>query len=189
MYIVGIAGGTCSGKSTLTNRLNDDLTLNGYKTDIVRMDAFFKNPPPNTIAPFTGVQYVDHNHPDSFRTEDFYAAVDAAVHSMADVLIIEGLLILYLERIRKMLDLKVFVDLRSDERLIRRIHRFQRDRGQSLEEISDRYLDTVRYRHDEFVEPTRWYADIVINGALDSHKGAEILLSYIKNSIKQGEMK
>jgi uridine kinase len=182
MYVIGITGGTCSGKTTLTSELNEKLQ-GSYKIKVLHMDGYFKSPPPNTIAPFTLREYVDHNHPDSFRTSDFYAAVDEALGSDADIVIIEGLLILHLDYIREKCDLKVFVDLRSDERLLRRIHRFQRDRGQSLDEIADRYLDTVRFRHDEFIEPTRWYADVVINGNLDRLKGAEVLYAYIESKV------
>lgn len=184
MYIIGITGGSCSGKTTLTQRLKDKLTADGYSVRDMHMDAFFKNPTPTSIAPFTGIEYPEHNHPDSFRMQEFYDAVDEASKGSEDVLIIEGLLILYLEQIRSKLDLKLFVDLRSDERLIRRVKRFQRDRGQTLEEISDRFLDTVRYRHDEFVEPTRWHADLVINGVFDLNNSVDILYNYVKGVVK-----
>ena len=184
MYVIGITGGSCSGKTTSTLRIAENLTAAGCTVNIIHMDRYFKNPTPNTIAPFTGVEYPEHNHPDSFKMQEFYDAVDEAVQGDEDVLIIEGLLILYLNYIREKLDLKIFVDLRSDERLIRRVQRFQRDRGQSLEEISDRFLDTVRYRHDEFVEPSRWHADLVINGVLDRNNGINIITDYVKGKVK-----
>lgn len=184
MYVIGITGGTCSGKTTLTQRLKDKLTEDGYSVRDMHMDTFFKNPTPTTIAPFTGIEYPEHNHPDSFRMQEFYDAFDEAIKGDQNVLIIEGLLILYLEQIRSKLDLKLFVDLRSDERLVRRIKRFQRDRGQTLEEISDRFLDTVRYRHDEFVEPSRWYADLVINGVFNFNNSVDILYNYVKGVVK-----
>lgn len=77
-----------------------------------------------------------------------------------DIVLIEGLFSLYFEQIRDKLDLKLFIDLKSDERIYRRIKRWMD--CQTLDEIALRYLDTVRYRHDEFIEPTRWYADLVI---------------------------
>ena len=75
-------------------------------------------------------------------------------------------------------DLKIFVDLMSDERLIRRVKRFMRDRGQTLDEVAVRYLDTVRYRHNEFVEPSRWHADLLFNGAAPLEKSCDIVLAY-----------
>lgn len=184
MYVIGITGGTCSGKTTLSQRLKDKLIANGYKVKDLHMDGYYKNPTPTVIAPFTGVEYQEHNHPDSFKIQEFYDAVDEAIKGDEDILIIEGLLILHLDYIREKLDLKLFVDLRSDERLVRRIKRFQKDRGQTLEEISDRFLDTVRYRHDEFVEPSRWHADIVVNGVFDLNNGVDILFDYIKSKVR-----
>jgi len=184
MYVIGITGGSCSGKTTSTLRIAENLTAAGYKVNVIHMDRYFKNPTPNIIAPFTGVEYQDHNHPNSFKLQEFYDAVDEAVKGDEDVLIMEGLLILYLDYIREKLNLKIFVDLRSDERLVRRIKRFQRDHGQTLDEVANRFLDTVRYRHDEYVEPTRWHADLVINGVFDLNNGLDIVTDYIKGKVK-----
>ena len=179
MITIGIAGGTCSGKTYLSEALSERLREAGKKVALIHMDAFFKKVTPTTIAPFTGIEYVEHNHPDSFRLEEFYQAIDEAKASDADAVVVEGLLVLYLKECREKLDLKVFVDLKSDERLIRRIHKFMTLRNQTMDEIADRYLDTVRYRHDEFVEPSRWYADVVFNG--NGTKGAEILAAYTES--------
>ncbi len=179
MFIVGIAGGTCSGKTTLSAYIEEQLGQT-LKVNVLHMDKYFKNPTPNTVAPFTGVEYPEHNHPDSFKLDEFYADLESAAKGDADVLVVEGLLILHLERVRKMLDLKIFVDLPSDERLIRRVKRFMRDRGQTMEEVAERYLDTVRYRHAEFVEPSRWYADVVVNGNNDLHRGNAMIVKLIE---------
>ncbi|MFA6948341.1 MAG: hypothetical protein WCQ72_05120 [Eubacteriales bacterium] len=183
MYIIGIAGGSCSGKTTLTGRLEQEFKANGFKTEVLHMDAYFKNPTPTAIAPITRVEYPEHNHPDSFRLDDFYADIDRAASGGGDILIIEGLLVLYLDRVREKLDLKVFVDLQSDERIIRRVKRFMRDRGQTLDEVASRYLDTVRYRHNEFVEPSRWHADIVVNGTGDA--GFSVIAGYVCAKLKK----
>lgn len=182
MYVIGIAGGSCSGKTTLSGRLEEIFASRGKKVEIVHMDAFFKNPTPTTIAPITRIEYPEHNHPDSFRLGEFYAKIDEAKAGDADVVIVEGLLTLYLDECREKLDLKLFVDLRSDERIIRRVHRFMRDRGQTMDEVATRYLDTVRYRHDEFVEPSRWHADMVVNGI--PNKAPEIVAEYVLAQIK-----
>lgn len=179
-YVVGITGGTCSGKSTATDRLAE--RLGDLKTEVIHMDSYFHRPSPETIAPITRKTYVEHNHPDSFELDRFYADVDAACASDADVVIIEGLFILYLDRIREKLNLKVFVDLKSDERIVRRIKRFMQW-GQTMEEITDRYLDTVRFRHDELIEPTRWHADLVLNGTLDTNKGVDVLETVVRAKV------
>ena len=111
----------------------------------------------------------------------FEVVCDGRTDEEYDVLLIEGLFTLYLPEIRNRLSLKIFIDLQSDERLIRRIRRWI-PQGQTFDEIADRYLDTVRYRHQEYVEPTRWYADLVINGTL-SEKSMDIVATYIKADV------
>jgi len=182
-YVVGISGGTCSGKSTIANRLGKILSEK-HKVSVLHLDMYYKSPELRTVAPLTGIEYAEHNHPDCMDTERIYRDLEAAASDEAtDIVLIEGLFALYFEQLREKLDLKVFVDLKSDERLCRRIKRWIDH--QSFDEIALRYLDTVRYRHDEFIEPTRWYADIIVNGVLDSHLGVDIIVSYIEAHINQ----
>ena len=179
-YVVAIAGGTCSGKSTLCDRLENSFAPL-CPTLALHMDAYYKKETPTTVAPITRKTYVEQNHPDSFELDRFYADFDAAIapDSGNELVVVEGLLILYLDHIRDALDFKVFVDLKSDERIVRRIVKFMA-RGQSFEEVTERYLDTVRFRHDELIEPTRWHADLVLNGNLERHQGVEALLCYLR---------
>lgn len=175
MFVIGIAGGTCGGKSTLAGKLKD---YYGDRCICIHMDNYYIHPSPLTTAPITGRQYVEHNHPDAMRLDDLYSDFDKALaDTSAKLCVIEGLFALHLPRIREKLDLKIFVDLASDERLVRRIHRFM-SFGQTMEEVTDRYIDTVRFRHDELVEPTRWHADIVINGNA-GQTSVDILTAYI----------
>lgn len=175
MIIIGIAGGTCSGKSTLSEKLG---VIYGDDCRVIHMDSYFRKPFIHTIAPITGIEYVEHNHPDALMLDELYADFEAEIESGAHrIVIIEGLFALYLERIRERLDLKIFVDLDSDERLVRRIRRFT-NMGQSYDEITSRYIDTVRFRHNELIEPTRWHADVVINGNF-KEKSVRVLCSYI----------
>lgn len=184
-FVVGITGGTCSGKSTLSDLLEDRLKVQ-YKVIAFHMDHYFLQPAPMTVAPITRIEYMERNHPDSIDLNrlysDFTTAVEDQKSDQADIIIIEGLFSLYLDRIRESLDLKIFVDLKSDERLVRRITRFIKWE-QSIEKITNRYLDSVRFRHDEFVEPTRGHADMVINGTLDTNKGTEVLLNYLESQL------
>ena len=176
-YVVGIAGGTCSGKSTITTRLNEALK-DGYKVAVFNMDRYFKRPGVTTIAPITRIEYPEHNHPDALNLEQLYADFEAAIADETnDLVMIEGLFALHLDRIREKLDLKVFIDLKSDERLYRRIKRWSET--QTVDQVSLRYLDTVRFRHDELIEPSRWHADVVLNGTLDAHQGADVLKAWI----------
>ncbi len=180
-YVVGIAGGTCSGKSTITTRL-EELLGQDYKVAVIHMDKYYKRPGITVIAPITRIEYAEHNHPDAMNLDLMFSDFDAAISDETnDIVLIEGLFALYLDTIREKLSLKVFIDLKSDERLYRRIKRWL-DR-QSMEEIADRYLDTVRFRHDELVEPSRWHADMIINGTLDTNKGTDILINYIKSHV------
>lgn len=177
-YVVGISGGSCSGKTTISNRLEKILSEK-YKVSVLHLDWYYKKQEVMTIAPITRIEYAEHNHPDVMDIDRIYNDFTAAIADETnDVVLIEGLFALYFDQIREKLDLKVFIDLKSDERIYRRIKRWI-DR-QTIDEIALRYLDTVRYRHDEFIEPTRWHADLVVNGTLDANLGTDIIVSYIE---------
>lgn len=181
MYVIGIAGGTCSGKSTLCDKLSQ---YYGDDCRAFHMDAYFRKPFITTTAPITGVEYVEHNHPDALLLDEMYRDFNAELDSGAHrVVIIEGLFALYLPEIRDRLDLKIFVDLESDERLVRRIKRFT-ERGQTFDEITSRYIDTVRFRHNELIEPTRWHADIVVNGN-SGEKTVDIIKNYVDSMLNR----
>lgn len=182
-YVVAIAGGTCSGKSTLADLLGEDFSSR-CNTLVLHMDSYFKKDPPTTVAPITRKVYVEHNSPDTLELDRLYADFDAACKedSGYDLILLEGLFALYLDSLRERADLKVFVDLASDARLTRRIVKHMAW-GQTYEQVTERYLDTVRFRHNELIEPTRWHADLVINGVLDQNKGREAVSCYIASQI------
>jgi len=179
-YVVAIGGGTCSGKSTLTGYLKERFASDSPV--IFNMDAYFIKPFQTTIAPITGKPYPEVNHPTALDLDRLFADFHAAVSNPDNrLVIIEGLFALYLPEIYERCDLKIFVDLKSDARLVRRIRRHL-ERGDTFDEITDRYIDTVRFRHDELVEPTRWRADLVLNGTL---AGQEIAVAetYIRSKM------
>lgn len=184
-FVVGVAGGTCSGKSTLTDRLEQIFSAE-CRVAVFHMDQYFRKPSPTTIAPITRREYVEHNHPSTIDLDRFYADFIPAARGENtngyDLVIAEGLFALYLDEIRELLDFKIFVDLKSDHRLVRRIKRFIA-RGQTFDEITDRYIDTVRFRHDELIEPSRWHADIVVNGTLDDNLAVDVLSGYIRSAL------
>ena len=99
-----------------------------------------------------------------------------------DVIIVEGFLTLFDDDICDMLDLKLYIECRSDERIIRRLKRGI-ERGRSFDQVAEVYLDMVRYRHDEYVEASKWKADFILNGSLFSEKAFAILCEVIKASV------
>lgn len=176
-YVVAIAGGTCSGKSTLAAELARELGET-KKLRVLNMDSYYKKNPPSTIAPISGKEYVEHNHPDALELARLYEDLRAAAEEDLDLLLIEGLFALYLPEIRAAADLKVFVDLPSDERLVRRVIKHRQ--WDTEEKITARYLDTVRFRHNELVEPSRWHADVVVNGNFREGKGLAVLKTWLE---------
>ncbi len=159
-YIIGIAGGSASGKSTLAERLVSEFS--SCNTKLFAMDSYYK---PESELPLVttenGKQYRDYNCPDSFELVQLKRDIQAAKDNY-DIIILEGLLTFWNDEICSLCDLRVFVDCPADVRIVRRIKR-NLTWGLSLEDITNVYLDLVRYRHEEFVEPSRSKADIVID--------------------------
>lgn len=180
-YVAAIAGGTCSGKSTFTESINKAFCKD-FKIAVFNMDSYFKKNPPKTISPITRIEYVEHNHPDTLELDKLLDDFKTALKSDSDLILIEGLFALYVDEIRESSDIKIFVDLASDARLVRRITKHMKW-GQTYEQVTNRYLDTVRFRHNELIEPTRWHADIVVNGTLDSNKSSEVVINYIASQL------
>lgn len=174
---IGIAGGSGSGKTRLSLILEEQLSPLAVK--VFHMDRYYKTERPRCKAPFTEKEYEDFNHPDAVDMGTLYQEYAAAIQSQVfDVVIIEGFLLFHFSELRKSLDLKVYIDCLSDERLIRRTKWFL-EKGYAYDDIMNEYLDLVRYRHDEYVEPTKWYADIILNGTEGAHKGTDMLLEWI----------
>lgn len=178
-FIVGIAGGSASGKSSFASKL--EASLAGLEIQVLHMDAYFKpkEARPFSPAPFTGISYTDDNHPETIDYAALLADAKKARDSSCDIVIVEGLFALWYDELRALLDFKLYIDCRPEERIVRRLRR-NMGWGLTFDEISNVYLDMVRYRHDEFVEPTRWHADLVINGSSQPEKGLETVALYIK---------
>ena len=194
--IIAIAGGSGSGKSTLARNLVK--TLSG--SILIKQDDYYREDNPSD-ADF------NYDHPSAFETEllikhlDLLSSgvavespvYDYTVHKRSKesrhlqpspTIIIEGILVLENEELRKRADLKIFVDTPQEERLKRRIRRDMRDRGRTEESVIRQFMDTVKPMHDRYVEPEKAFADIVaINGGKDEQI-IKIISERIKNLLK-----
>ena len=183
-FIVGIAGGSASGKSTLCEKLERE--LKDYKLFVIHMDHYFKEEKdrPHTKAFVSGKIYDDRNHPETMDLPKLNIDLKKAVsQNEYEIIIVEGLLTLWDDDIYSKLDLKIFVDCKADERIVRRLKR-NMQWGYTFDEIKDVYLDMVRYRHEEYVEPSKNRADIIINGSNPTDVSLEVLTAYIKEKTK-----
>lgn len=183
--IIGIAGGTGSGKSTFTNRLKEQ-----FKNDVavIYHDNYYKR---QDEVPFEERKKVNYDHPDSLETDLMLTHLqmlkegrtvecpvyDYSQHNRSDqtlhiepkkIILAEGILLLADKRIRDLLDIKIYVEADADERILRRIVRDVKERGRDLDNIVEQYLTTVKPMHYLYVEPTRAMADIVINSGMNN---------------------
>ncbi len=179
-YIVGIAGGTASGKSTFTQWLEQ--TLSDLDLKVFHMDSYFKpaDVRPTAKAPISGKEYLDDNCPDTIFYEQLREDLAQAVAQGHELILVEGLLALWYDWLYEQLDLKLFIDCQADERIVRRLKRNMAQRGLSFDEIAGVYLDMVRYRHQQYVEPTKWRADFILNGSASSALANQMLADHIR---------
>lgn len=178
--MIGVAGGTGSGKSTFTNRLKAEF---GDRISVIYYDNYYKR---HDELPFSERKKLNYDHPDAFETELLIKHLSAlrrgeeircpvydfTVHNRSDmtvtvkpseVVIVEGILVLSDPRLRDMLDIKIYVEADADERILRRVIRDVKERGRDVEGIARQYLSTVKPMHYVYVEPTKALADLVIN--------------------------
>lgn len=195
--IIGIAGGTGSGKSTFTNRLKEAF---GEQISVIYYDNYYRD---QSDIPFEERKKVNYDSPESLETdllikhlhelkngESIECPVyDYTVHNRSDkvevirptrIILIEGILTLVDEELRNMMDIKVFVEADADERILRRVVRDVKERGRDVEDIARQYLTTVKPMHYIHVEPTKAMADIVINSGMN-----DVAYELMKTKIEQ----
>ena len=179
-FIVGIAGGTASGKSTLTRWLEGELAGQSVKT--FHMDDYFKpdDVRPKAAAHVTGKIYFDDNCPETIYAGQLREDLARAVGQGYGIILVEGLFALWYDWLYEQLDLKIFIDCQADERIVRRLRRNMAERGLSFEEIAGVYLDMVRYRHEQYIEPTKWRADVILNGSAPSALANGLLVDFLR---------
>jgi uridine kinase len=204
MLIVGIAGGTGSGKTTVVRKLLGAFP-NG-EVIVIPQDAYYKD---NSQISLEERQKINFDHPDSLEFSLLIdhlkqlkkgKSIEMPIYSYltclraketitikpARVVLVEGILILADLGLRSMLDIKVFVDADADDRLGRVIQRDIVERGRSVLKVLERYHDTVKPSHLQFIEPSKRYADIIIPGGGENEVGIEVLISIIeKDLLKQ----
>jgi uridine kinase len=182
--IIGIAGGTGSGKSTFTNRVKEAFP---EQTSVIYHDNYYKA---QDDIPFEERVKQNYDHPDAFETDLLVEHLkllqqgqsiqspvyDYTIHTRSKetvtvdpspVILLEGILVLSDERLRQQMDIKIYVEADADERILRRVIRDVNERGRDLEGIVNQYLTTVKPMHYIYVEPTRALADIVINSGMN----------------------
>ncbi|MCI9007771.1 MAG: uridine kinase [Lachnospiraceae bacterium] len=183
--IIGVAGGTGSGKSTFTRRLEE-----AFPDDVavIYHDSYYRRQDEISLEERRKVNY---DHPDSLETQLLLEHLhllkdgkaikcpvyDYSQHNRSDlvrsveprrIIIVEGILILADKRLRDLLDIKIYVEADADERILRRVVRDVKERGRDIDNIVEQYLTTVKPMHYLYVEPTRAMADIVINSGMNN---------------------
>ncbi|MDR1591326.1 MAG: uridine kinase [Prevotellaceae bacterium] len=203
MLTIGIAGGTGSGKTTVVRKIIESLPPN--EVVLLPQDSYYKD---SSHVPAAERQFINFDHPDAFDwtllTQHLSMlrrgeAIEQPVYSYLtctrlpetvhveprDVVIIEGILALCDVNLRDRLDLKVFVDADSDERLIRVINRDIVERGRSVEMVMERYERVLKPMHLQFIEPTKRYADLIIPQGGNNQIAIDILTMYIEKNLRQ----
>ncbi|WP_369284096.1 uridine kinase [Oscillibacter sp. GMB15532] len=200
IILIGVAGGTGSGKTTLTRRLKehfgDDVTVVGH-------DSYYKLQEGVSLEERTRQNY---DHPSAFDTDLLIEhlralkrgkPIECPVYSFTDfnrtertvtifpakVIIVEGVLIFQNPALREMFDIKIFVETDADERILRRALRDVEDRGRSLQSVVKQYLTTVKPMHEQYVEPSRKYADIIVLGGGRNLVALEMMIQRIQAHI------
>jgi uridine kinase len=197
-FLVGVAGGSGSGKTTVAERLagligEPDLAL-------VRLDAYYRD---RNDLPFEERAAINYDHPDAFdwpllldhvqALQDGLAVQvplydfatyerqrDRVTVAPARVVVVEGILVLYEPQLRSRFDLRVFVDTEPDIRFIRRLERDIAERQRSVESVIEQYLDTVRPSHEQFIEPSKRYADVIVPHGGMNAPALDVLLARVR---------
>lgn len=177
-FVIGVAGGSGSGKTTLANNLKDSI-LNSI---ILSHDFYYKD---NRDIPFEERVQLNYDHPRAFETDLMVSDLKKLKAGMpierpeysfvthtrleetvsvlpSPIIIVEGLLIFEDRDLADLMDIKIFVEADDDIRFIRRLTRDVKERGRSLDSVINQYLTTVKPMHDEFIQPTKKYADIIV---------------------------
>lgn len=201
MLIIGIAGGTGSGKTTVVNQITDE--LRHEEVDVISQDSYYQD---TSHLSFEDRKKINFDHPKSIDFDLLAVhlkelrsgkSIQQPVYSFKEhnrtgetveikprkVVIVEGILILTHPEIRELFDIKIYVHADSDERLIRRLKRDIAERGRDLEEVLWRYQTTLKPMHQQFIEPTKEFADIIIPTNRYNTVAVDIVQTIIKDRL------
>lgn len=201
MLIIGIAGGTGSGKTTVVRKIVESLPAG--EVVLLPQDSYYKD---SSHVPAEKRQSINFDHPDAFDWPLLSAQVAAlrrgesieqpvydyltcsrqprTIHiEPREVVIIEGIMALFDPALRAMMDLKVFVDTDPDERLIRVIQRDMLERGRTAEAVMERYIRVLKPMHEQFIEPCKRYADLIVPEGGSNQVAIDILTMYVRKHI------
>ena len=201
MLIIGIAGGTGSGKTTVVRKIIESLPAG--EVVLLPQDSYYKD---SSHVPAERRQSINFDHPDAFDWPLLSAQVAAlrrgesieqpvydyltcsrqpqTIHiEPREVVIIEGIMALFDPALRAMMDLKVFVDTDPDERLIRVIQRDMLERGRTAEAVMERYVRVLKPMHEQFIEPCKRYADLIVPEGGSNQVAIDILTMYVRKHI------
>lgn len=202
IMVIGIAGGTGSGKTTITRRL---IQAFGEEVSVVHHDNYYKA---HHDMPFEERAKLNYDHPNAFDTDLMLQHLrqlkqgksircpvyDYSIHDRTDqtvlirptrVIIVEGILIYESLELCKEMDIKIYVDTDADVRILRRIVRDVRDRGRSLDGVIDQYLNTVKPMHEQFVEPSKRRADVIIPQGGHNQVALEMVIERVRAHLNQ----
>ena len=201
MLIIGIAGGTGSGKTTVVRKIVESLPAG--EVVLLPQDSYYKD---SSHIPAEKRQSINFDHPDAFDwpllrehlaalrqnisieqpTYDYITSsrLPQTLHiEPREVVIIEGIMALYDPALRSMMDLKVFVDADPDERLIRVIQRDMLERGRTAQAVMDRYVRVLKPMHEQFIEPCKRHADLIVPQGGSNQVAIDILTMYVRTHI------
>ena len=202
MLIIGIAGGTGSGKTTVVNQILNE--LDSEEVTVISQDSYYSKNDNLSYKERCGINF-DHpraidfdlliNHIKELKKgniieQPIYSFVthnrssDTIITHPRKVVIVEGILIFTNKVLRDLMDIKIFVHADSDERLIRRLRRDIKERGRSIEEVLQRYQDTLKPMHQQFIEPTKNFADIIIPNDKYNTVAIDIVRTVINEKLK-----
>ena len=202
VMVIGIAGGTGSGKTTITKRLMERF---GGDVSVIYHDNYYKA---HHNMPYEERAKLNYDHPDAFDTEELIRDVrrlkagypvtcpvyDYSIHDRSDqvtvihpakVIIVEGILIFQSRELCREMDIKIYVDTDADVRILRRIMRDVRDRGRSLDSVVSQYLNTVKPMHEQFVEPSKRNADIIVPEGGHNKVALEMVMERVRGHLER----
>jgi len=201
--VIGIAGGSGSGKTSVTRSIYD--RFKGHSILMIEQDSYYRD---QAHLPFEERLKTNYDHPFAFDNDLLiehlkrlleYQAIEKPVYDYAlhtrsneiimvepkDVIILEGILVLEDERLRNLMDIKLYVDTDADIRIIRRLFRDIKERGRSMDSVIDQYVNVVRPMHNQFIEPTKRYADIIIPEGGHNHVAIDLMVTKIQTILEQ----